>query len=156
MFADIGGLQHSKSLGIGGHHPVLDPVVHHFHEVAAAAFSAMQITLFGGAVLDLFASWRAWNVPNPRRDRFEDRIEVLDGGIRPANHHAIAALQSPHTPGCPNVNVFDSFGSKLFGAADIVNVVGVASIDEDVAGFQMRYDLGNRLVHNGRRNHKPD
>jgi hypothetical protein len=46
--ADVRPLQDVQALGIGGHQPVLDPVMDHLDEVAGAARSAVQIAAFGG------------------------------------------------------------------------------------------------------------
>src|ERR1041384_1517586 len=86
LHAHIGGAQHAQPLGISGHDAVLDPVVHHFDEVASAVWSAMQIPLLGGAS-DLFTSRRARYVAHAWSQRRKDGIEVLDDLLLAANHH---------------------------------------------------------------------
>ena len=71
---------------------------------------------------------------------------MLDGGIRAADHQAVATLESPDSAAGAYVDVVDAFGGEVFGAADVVDVVGVAAVDEDVAGFEMRGDLGDGVV----------
>ena len=48
------------------------------------------------------------------------------------------------------------FGGELLGAADVVDVIGIAAVDEDVARFEKRQQIGDRLVDHGGRNHQPD
>jgi len=36
-----------------------------------------------------------------------------------------------------HVTIVDAFGGKFFGAADVVDVVGISAIDDDVAGFEL-------------------
>ena len=76
--------------------------------------------------------------PTPGAMRLEDGIEMLDGAFGAADHHAVAALESPDAAAGAYIHVMNSFGSEFFGAADVVDVVGVAAVDEDVAGFEMR------------------
>ena len=73
----------------------------------------MQIALFGGAV-KLFASRRPWYVTRARRQRREDRIEMLDDARLAADHHAVTALQAPHAAAGPHVHVVDCFWASSF------------------------------------------
>ena len=45
--AGVGVLEDVEALGVGGHHPVLDPVVDHLHEVAGAVGAAVQVAVLG-------------------------------------------------------------------------------------------------------------
>ena len=99
---------------------------------------------------------RRRDIARSRRQRLEDRIEVADGRLGPADHHAIAALQPPHAAAGPDVHIIDPLRRKLLGAADIVHVIRVAAVDEDVAALQVRHEVGNGLVHHRGRNHQPD
>ena len=49
LLARVGVLEDVQALGVGGHDPVLDPVVDHLDEVAGAARSAVQVPALGGA-----------------------------------------------------------------------------------------------------------
>ena len=64
------------ALGIGGHHAVLDAVVHHLDEMAGAVGPAVQIALLGRAA-GLLAARRARDVARAGRQGVEDRVEVL-------------------------------------------------------------------------------
>src|SRR6266699_6959930 len=88
--------QDAQPFSVRSHETVLDAVVDHLDEVTSAVGTAVQVTLFGGAV-KLFASRRAWYVTRPRRQRREDWIEVLNHSRFASDHHAVAALQAPHT-----------------------------------------------------------
>ena len=89
-------------------------------------------------------------------DGLEDGVEVLDCGFGAADHHAVAALESPDAAAGAYVDVVDTFGGEVFGAADVVDVVGVAAVDEDVAGFEMRGELGDGVLDDASGNHQPD
>ena len=94
--------------------------------------------------------------PDAGSQRGEDRIEVLDHRVFAADHHAVAALQAPHAAARADVDVVDALRRELLGAADVVDVVGIAAVDEDVAGFEMGQEIGDGLVHDRRRHHQPD
>src|SRR5271170_2249003 len=116
LFADVGGAQDSKPFGIGGHDAILDSVVNHLDEMATAAGPAMQIPVFGGST-ELFSPRGARYVADSWGNCFEDGIEVLHCLFRSADHHAITALEAPHTAACSYVNVVNSLLGKLLRAA---------------------------------------
>ena len=131
----IGGTQHRQSFGIGGHDSVLNAVVDHLHKMTSAIWAAVQVTLFGGAI-EILATGRARDVACAGRKRRENRIEALDHVVFPANHHAVAAFQAPYTAAGSHVHVVDPLRRELLGAPDVVDVVGIAAVDEDVIGRQ--------------------
>src|SRR2546425_8408675 len=45
---------------------------------------------------------------------------------------------------------------SLFGAPDIVNVIGISAVNQDVALREFRRKLRNRAVHHGGGDHQPD
>ena len=128
MFASA---QDCQPFGVGGHDAVFDAVVHHLDEVAGARGPAVQVALLGGAV-ELLAAWGARYVAHARRERLENRVEALDRLIRAADHHAVAAFQSPDAAAGAHVHVVNPLRRKFPGAADVIHVVGIASIDKDV------------------------
>src|SRR5579864_9245701 len=83
-----------KAFGISLHQAVFNSVVHHFHEVPCSGGATIKIALFGGAA-ELLPARSTGNLTRARRKRFEDRIKTLYGFFRPAEHHAVSALQSP-------------------------------------------------------------
>src|SRR6266446_8995002 len=138
--ANIGVAQNVHPFRISGHDAILDPIVDHLDEVAGAVAAAAQVTELGGAA-DLLASGRARDVACAGRERLKDRIEALHGSFRPADHHAITALQAPDAATGSDIHIIDAFGCERVGAQDVVDVVGVTAVDEDVASFEVRYDL---------------
>src|SRR5262249_14287783 len=126
--ADIGRLEDRHALGVGRHHAVFDAVVHHLDEVTAAARPAMQVALLGRSAA-LFPPRRARDVAAAWRERLEDRVEVLHHGGLAADHHAVAALQAPDATAGADVDIVDALGRQLLGSADVVDVVGVATVD---------------------------
>ena len=65
-----------EPLGERLHHPVLDPVVDHLHEVAGAGRADVRVAAGLGQVL-------------------EERLDLLVRGRVAADHHAVALLQAP-------------------------------------------------------------
>src|ERR1700738_1971184 len=104
LLAHVGVAQNPKPLSVGGHKAVFDPVVDHLDKMPGAVWTAVQVTLFGGA-LKLLASRRARYITRARRQRREGWIEVLDHVPFATNHHAVAALEAPHTTACPHVHI---------------------------------------------------
>ena len=47
------------------------------------------------------------------------------------------------------------FARELLRAADVVHVVRIAAVDHDVAAFEQWHEVGDRLVHDGGRDHEP-
>src|SRR5208282_6943321 len=136
LLADVGVAQDVQAFRIGGHDPVFDPVVDHFDEVACAVGSAMEIAVLGGAGGSLLAARRARRRLERRRERGKDRIEVLYDFRLAADHLAEAAVQSPYAAAGTGIDVMDSLRLERPGAPDIIDVVGVAAVDDNVAGFE--------------------
>ncbi len=94
--------------------------------------------------------------PDAGRQRREDRIEVLDDLLLAADHHAVAALQAPDAAAGSDVHVVDSLCGKFLRPPDVVDVVGIAAVDEDVARLQKRDEIVDALVDDRGRHHQPD
>src|SRR2546428_2126725 len=155
LLAHVGGTQHAQPLGVRGHEAVLDPVVHHFDEVAGAVWPAMEIPLLGGAS-GLFTPRRARYVAHAWSQRGKDWIEVFDYLLLATNHHAVPALQSPDATARSHIYIMDSLRREFLGAPDIVNVIGIAAVDQHVLCLKMGQEIGDSFVHHRRRNHQPD
>src|SRR5262249_45112437 len=78
-----------------------------------------------------------------------------DSGF-PADHLAIAAFKSPDAAAGADVAIVDAFPGEFLGAANVVNVVGIAAIDERVADFEVWQQFVNAGVDDGGRNHQPN
>src|SRR6266536_2364321 len=134
---------------------VLDAVVDHLDEVAGAVRSAVEITLLRGAP-GLLAPRRAVDIAGPGSEAGEDRVEVLHDVGFAADHHAVAALEPPHAATRPHVHVVNTLRPQLLRAADIVDVVRIAAVDQDVTPLQRGEEIGDGLVHHRRGHHEPD
>jgi hypothetical protein len=128
--------------------------MNHFHEVARAVGAAVQVA-FGAGAAEVLSPRGARDFAAAGGERREDRIEVFDDVALAADHQAVAAFQSPHAAAGADVHVVDLFGAQLLGAADVIDVVGVAAVDDDVSGSQVRQQVLNGLVNNRRRHHQP-
>ena len=80
-----------------------------------------------------FEAGSARNVAASGSKRFEDRVEALDGLFRAADHHAVAAVESPDAAAGANVDVVHAFGGAELGAANVIFEIGVAAVDDGVA-----------------------
>ena len=96
-----------QPLGIGGHDPVLDAVVHHLHEVAGTVRPAVVVAVLGLAGIAR-AARRARRRVHARGDRGEDGGEAVDDLRLAADHQAEAALEAPHAAARPDVDVVDA------------------------------------------------
>ncbi len=54
-----------------------------------------------------------------------------------ADHHAVAALEAPDAAAGAYVHVVNLFRGEFLGAADVVYVIGIAAVDQNVAGFEI-------------------
>src|SRR5215218_2173510 len=154
--AGVGVLEDVQPLGVGGHHPVLDPVVDHLHEVAGAVRAAVEVAVLrrGGVA---GAARGALGRLDPGSKAGEDRVEPLDCAIGAADHQAVAAIEAEDAAAGPAVDVVDPLLAHLLGAADVVAVVGVAAVDDRVPLLQHRGHVLNRLLGDlPRRDHHPD
>src|SRR5712692_4267552 len=112
-------MKNVKALRIGLHQAVFDSVVDHLDEMARARGTTMKIAVFDRA-LNFVTPRRARNVAGARRQSFENWIKAPNRFLRPADHHAIATLQSPDAPARADVDVIDSFLPQGDGAPGVV------------------------------------
>src|SRR5579862_4304414 len=124
--------------------------------MAGAVRSGMDVTVLGARIAAVTAR-RARHVAGTRRQRLEDRVESVDDIFRAADHHAVAAFESPDAAAGANVDMMDVALFKSFGAADIVLPECVAAVDNDVAGVQQPSELDDDIFGNfSGRQHDPD
>src|SRR5262249_15008718 len=81
---------------VGLHKAVFDTVVDHLHEMAGSGRSAIDVAFLGGAG-ELIAAWSTWNVAASGSQSFEDGIKLLNSFLGTADHHAVAAVETPDT-----------------------------------------------------------
>src|SRR6185503_398394 len=141
--------QQVEAFGIGGHEAVLDAVVHHLDEVAGAALAAVQIAVRGGA-----AALRRLGAPG--RKRREQRREPRRGGCVAADHEAVAVLAAEHSAADTDVEVVQAARAERGRAADVVDEMRVAAVDQGVAGGEPRRERVDDAVDGSGRDHDPD
>src|SRR4030095_6023678 len=118
---------------------VLDAVVDHLDEVAGAVRSPVEIPPLGGAA-DPLPTTRAGAFAGGGGPRRADRIEVLDHSGLAADHQAIPAVASPDAAAGPDVHVVDALACERLRAADVIDVIRIAALDQDVPWSEMRQE----------------
>src|SRR5260370_35060487 len=113
-----GGGGGGKPIGISRSYGGPDAVVNHLAEMPGAVEAAMQVALLGRSA-GLFASGRAGDISDARRQGGEDRAEMLHRPELAAEHHAIAALQAPDTAADAYVHIVHALGLQLADPANI-------------------------------------
>ena len=154
----VGAAHDIEALGVGLHDAVLDTVVHNLDEVTGPRRTAVEITFFGRAARVGFdASRGTLDIAHSRGERLEDRIEMLNGVLLTADHHAVTALDAPDATARADVDVVNALLGQSSGATDVVFVVLVAAGDDHVAFVEMFGDGVDRVLGGvATRNHDPD
>ena len=62
-----------------------------------------------------------------------------------SDHQTITALDPPHAAARPHVDIANTLGLQFFGSPDIINIVRVASINDDVS----LQHLAGKVMHSG-------
>src|SRR5262245_53721185 len=117
--------------------------MNHFDEVASAVWPAMEVPLLGGT--GFLAPRRARDIAQAWSQPGKDWIEMLDHLLLAADHHAVPALQSPDAAARAHVYVVDPLRREFLGAPDIVNVIGIAAVDQYVLCLKMGQKLRDRF-----------
>jgi len=128
--------------------------VHHLDEMAGAVRSTVEVALFRGA-FELFTSRSARNVAPAGRQRREERGEAFHDVVFAADHHAVAAFQAPDAAAGSDVHVVDFLRRQLLRAPDVVDLIGIAVVDEDVARLQKFDQIGDAFIDHCGGNHQP-
>ena len=89
------------------------------------------------------------------RECREDRIEVANDVWLAADHEAEPTVEAEHAAAGADVHVVDVPLREPLGPGDVVSVVGVAAVDDDVAGRKDRRQLVDGRVDEGGRHHDP-
>src|SRR6266851_4909594 len=155
LFADVSMMQDIEALCVGSHDAVLNTIVDHLDEVTSATRSTAQIPLLGSSP-HLCSSRGTRRCVDARGQGGEDRVEMLDHILFPANHQTIAALEAPHAAAGSAVHIVDPFRFEVGRTAKIIVVVRIATVYDDVTGSKV-WDNGlQRCIHRGSRHHQPD
>ena len=123
--------------------------------MAGAVRPAMQIAVFGSAALDFLAAGGARRGIDRRRERRENRIEMLHDLRLAADHLTEAALEAPYAAAGARIDVVNSLRRQRFGAPDVVDVVRIAAVNDDVVALESAREIGDRLLDHRRRHHHP-
>src|SRR6185437_13569699 len=98
----------------------------HLDEVTGAVRTAVQVSLLGSAV-QLLAAGGAWYIAFARSQHGKNGIKVLHYFLLAANHHAVAALKTPHAAAGTYIDVINLAGLEVLCALVIVHIVGVTT-----------------------------
>ena len=110
--------------------------------MARAGRAGVQIAFFGRGMA-VVAATGFFDGPDAGCQGFEDRVQVVKSRFIAANHHAVATLQPPHAAAGADVDVADALGRHGLRAAHVVLEIGVAAVDDGVASFKERAQLGH-------------
>src|SRR5580692_5420871 len=104
--------------------------------MSGAGRAAMKITFLRGSA-NFFAARSAIGVSPAGGECFENGVEVFHDVGFAADHLAVAAFEAPDAATGADVTIVNALRGKFFGAADVVDVIGVAAVDDDVAGLEL-------------------
>ena len=71
----------------------------------------------------------ARDVADAGSQRGENGVQPLNHFCLAPDHHAVATLQAPDAAAGAHIHVVDPFGGKVLCAADVVHIIGIASIN---------------------------
>ncbi len=91
-----------------------------------------------------------------RREGFEHRPQRFHRLLIAADHQAVAFGQAPHAAAGAAVDVVHAGLGQARAAAHGFLVVGIAAVDDGVAGRQQRQQRIQGVVDHARRHHHPD
>ena len=134
----VAGVHDLEALGVRLHQAVLDAVVDHLHVVPGARAADVEVAALGG-------------------ERVEDGLERRHVVVLAADHQGVADLEAPDPAAGAGVHVADALRGEGLLPPDVVVEVGVAAVDDRVAGLQVLQqllDLGLGGV--AGRDHDPD
>jgi hypothetical protein len=123
--------------------------------MSGAIRTTVQITVLrraGGAA----HAKRAFDVADSGCESGEDRIKGGYHLFLAANHQAIAAFQSMSATAGANVDVMYLFCGQFLRPTDVVHVVGVSTINDDVAGAEQGCNLPDHGTHRAGGHHEPN
>src|SRR5438067_9250570 len=119
--------------------------MHHLDEMARAGRTTIEIALFDPRIA-AHAPRRFGNRAAARRQRCEDRVEMVGGLSVAADHHAIAAFEAPDAAARSDIEVADALGIEQLGVSDVIMEKGIAAIDQGVAGLEKTGELKDRAM----------
>src|SRR3954468_4304042 len=115
----------------------------------------MEVAVFGRAA-EIFAARRSRYITSSRSQSFENWIKPLYRFFRAANHHAVAAVDSPNSAAGADVDVMDALALKLFRAAHVIFEVRITTVNDCISSLEiLRNSLNCRLGRSSSGNHGP-
>ena len=114
------------------HIAVFDAVVHHFDKMSGAVFAHPVATGFAG-----------------RRfggDGLQNRFYMRPGFFIAAGHNRRSVTRAFFTAGNAGSYKTDAFLAQIPGAPFGIGIIGIAAIDNDVAGIQKRQQLIDKVI----------
>src|SRR5262249_57791400 len=88
-------------------------------------------------------------------DGLEQRMEVRDDVVPPADHQAEAAVEPEHAAARADVDVVDPLLRQRLRTVDVVAVEAVATVDDDVARIHQVGDLHDDTLGDAGGGHHP-
>src|SRR5271163_3538566 len=80
---------------------------------------------------------------------------MFDDGRFTSNHLAEAAIEAPYAAAGAGVDIVDALFAQGLRPANIIDVVGIAAINDDVAALEVLGEIANSGFNHGSRNHHP-
>ena len=115
----------------------------------------MQISLLRGPVR-IVAPRCSRDGAEARRERGEDRIKPTDRIAVAADHQAVAAVETPDAATRAHIQIMKTARLEFFRAPNVVDVVGIASIDDGIAWVKPFDKAAHDRIDDRRRDHHPD
>src|ERR1043166_2224662 len=129
--ANIRVVQNIQAFGVSSHQAIFDSVVHHLHEMSCSGWSTMQVTLLRGA--GVITTRSCFHGSLARCQTFEDWIEVRNDFSLAADHLAVTSLKPPNSSAGSYIHVMNAFTLKLSGASNVIDIIGITTVDNNVA-----------------------
>ena len=93
--------------------------------------------------------------PAAGRKRCEHRLYQRDRLALAADHQAVPLIEAEDAAAGTDVEITDASRLELLCPADVIVIVGIAAVDEHVAGCQQRSQLPDHRVDDRCRHHDP-
>src|SRR5437660_1115998 len=95
----------------------------------------------------------SWNKAAPVTSRGHEAITLPSSQTSATS--AIAAFKTAHPAACSDVHIVNSSRLEFLGPPDVVNIIRIASVNQNVAGLEISQSAGDGLVDGCSRDHQP-
>ncbi len=127
----------------------------HLDKMPGAVGSAIEETLFGGAIAVLPPRCARRGV-NAGSEAGKDRDKMTHDLLFTADHQTVPAFESGGPAACSDIHIVDSFLLQLGAPSHVIAIIGVASVNHDISRFEERGKHRQFLVHYSCRQHEPN